>query len=80
MNRRRKGWPPNSHVFAADRQVRQIDAALATTRPAASDAALTYWRDKLWQAADSVGLKLSDDQLEAMAADLVVAAEKAPNE
>jgi hypothetical protein len=41
-------------------------------------AALTYWRDKLWQAADSVGIKLTDDQLETMAADLVTAAEKAP--
>lgn len=42
-------------------------------------AALTYWREALWQAADSVGIKLTDDQLETMAADLVVAAEKAPD-
>ncbi|WP_020699570.1 hypothetical protein [Reyranella massiliensis] len=41
--------------------------------------ALDYWRDKLWQTADSVGVRLSDDQLETMAADLVVAAEKAPS-
>ena len=78
MNRRRKGWPPNSHVFAADRQAKQIEAAMATARPASSDAALTYWRDKLWQAADSVGVKLTDNQLEQMAVDMVTAAEKAP--
>lgn len=80
MKRRRQGWPPQSHRFAADRQARQIGDALATVRPTGSDAALTYWRDKLWQAADSVGVKLTDDQLEAMAADMVVAAKKAPGD
>lgn len=78
MKRRRQGWPPQSHHFAADRQAKQIGAALASVRPAESDAALTYWRDKLWQAADSVGIRLTDDQLEAMAADMVVAAKAAP--
>lgn len=78
MKRRRQGWPPQSHRFNADRQAKSIDAAMASVRPAASDAALTYWRDKLWQAADSVGVRLTDDQLEAMAADMVVAANKAP--
>jgi hypothetical protein len=43
-------------------------------------ATLDYWRDKLWQAADSVGIRLTDDQLEAMAADLVVAAKNAPGD
>jgi hypothetical protein len=43
-------------------------------------AALAYWRDKLWQAAESVGVKLTDDQLEAMATDLVVAAKTAPQD
>jgi hypothetical protein len=43
-------------------------------------AALTFWRDKLWQAADSVGIRLTDDQLEAMAVDLVVAARNAPGD
>lgn len=82
MKRSRKGWPPNSHRYAADRQARQVEAAMATVRPAArsSCAALTYWRDKLWQAAESVGVKLTDDQLEAMSADLVVAAKNAPEE
>lgn len=42
-------------------------------------AALDYWRDKLWQAADSVGVRLNDDQLETVAADLVIAADKAPS-
>lgn len=78
MKRRRRGWPPQSHRYNADRQARQLEAALATVRPASSDSALPYWRDKLWQAADSVGVKLADDQLEAMAADLVVAAKGAP--
>ncbi len=41
-------------------------------------AALDYWRDKLWQAADSVGLKLTDEQLEPMAVDLVTASVNAP--
>lgn len=40
--------------------------------------ALAYWRDKVWQAADSVGIKLTDDQLEAMTIDIVAAAAKAP--
>lgn len=46
--------------------------------PAPESPALTYWRDKLWQAADSVGVRLTDDQLEQMAVDMVTAAEKAP--
>lgn len=39
---------------------------------------LAYWREALWQAADSVGVKLTDDQLETMAVDLVAAAARAP--
>lgn len=42
-------------------------------------AALDYWRDKLWQAADSVGLKLTDEQLESMTVDIVTASANAPD-
>lgn len=40
--------------------------------------ALEYWRDKVWQAADSVGIKLTDDQLESITIDIVTASAKAP--
>lgn len=40
--------------------------------------ALEYWRDKVWQAADAVGIKLTDDQLEAMTVDIVTASANAP--
>lgn len=41
-------------------------------------AALDFWRDKLWCAADSVGLKLTDEQLEAITVDIAAAAPRAP--
>lgn len=78
MKRKRNGLPSN--VAAARKgfsHANTITRALGDARPA-GDAALTFWRDKLWQAADSVGVRLTDDQLEAMAADLVVAASNAP--
>lgn len=80
MKRRNKGIPPNTAAKHAVRNAAGVARAIATCPPAASDVALTYWRDKLWQAADSVGVTLTDDQLETMAADLVVAAKKAPGD
>lgn len=80
MNRKRNGLPGN--VEGARKgfsHANTITRALADVRPAES-AALTFWRDKLWQAADSVALRLTDQQLEAMAADLVVAAKNAPGD
>lgn len=41
-------------------------------------AALDYWREKVWCAADSVGLKLTDEQLESITIDIVTASVKAP--
>lgn len=40
--------------------------------------ALDYWRDKVWCAADAVGIKLTDDQLESITIDIVTASAKAP--
>lgn len=82
MKRERKGWPANSEgARKGFTHANTITRALDAARPAAvSDVALNYWRERLWQAADSVGLKLTDDQLETMAADLVVAAKKAPDD
>lgn len=80
MKRRNKGIPANMAARHAVREAGTIASAIAACPPAASDVALTYWRDKLWQAADSVGVTLTDDQLETMAADLVVAAKKAPGD
>lgn len=79
MKRRNKGIPPNTAAKHAVRNAAGVARAIAACPPA-SDAALTYWRAKLWQAADSVGVRLTDDQLEAMAADLVVAAKSAPTD
>jgi hypothetical protein len=80
VKRRKQGWPSRASDRHSTFNAAAIDKALGAARPAASDAALAYWRDKLWQAAETAGLKLTDDQLEAMAADLVVAARNAPGD
>lgn len=43
------------------------------------DEALTYWTDVLWTSADSVGVKLTGEQLDTIARDIVAAAAKAPD-
>lgn len=43
--------------------------------PRPESAALSYWRDKLWQSAKSVGIDLTDDQLELIGKDLCFAHE-----
>lgn len=42
-------------------------------------AALDFWRDKVWCAADSVGIKLTDEQLEAITINIAEAAPRAPD-
>lgn len=34
MKRRRQGWPPQSHRYAADRRAAEIERAVASARPA----------------------------------------------
>lgn len=40
--------------------------------------ALDYWRDKIWCAADAVGIKLTDEQLESITTDITLASVYAP--